>query len=116
MNKLTFETIPQAVGEIIKKLDWLEEIMTASQTVQQDTSKKKYNLPEAAAYCGMAEPTFRTYIYKRKVAGTKFGKAWLFLELDLDKFILDFRVPTQKELEIRAFDKLTNPRSKYHGK
>ena len=63
---------------------------------------------QAAKYCGMADPTFRTYIYRRKVAGTKFGKAWLFLEADLDQFISDHRRPTANELKANAFEKLTS--------
>ena len=116
MKTISFEEMPQTVGEIMKDVSWLKENYIFNQTVKPDTSKKKYSLPQAAEYCCMAEPTFRTYIYKRKVAGTKFGKAWIFLEKDLDIFIEDYRVPTQKELEKEALNKLTNRKSSYHGK
>jgi len=113
MNNVTYDTMPQAIGDMAKKLEKIEELFVNREPVKIDTSKKKYSLPEAAAYCCMAVPTFRTYIYKRKVAGTKFGKAWVFLEVDLDRFIEDYRVPTTSELTKVAFEKLTSSNKKY---
>ena len=111
MEAINFNDLPQAIGEMAIQMNRIETLLNGTAKAKpKDTSKKKYTLPEAAQYCGMAEPTFRTYIYRRKVAGTKFGKAWLFLENDLDKFINDYRKPTAKELEAKAFDKLTNNR------
>ena len=107
MTNLTLETLPAAVQEMAQQIDEIKTILSVKQP-PQDTSKRKYKLPEAAKYCGMAVPTFRTYIDRRKVAGTKFGKAWLFLESDLDKFIQDYRRPTEKELKQEAFENLTN--------
>ena len=104
MESLTLETVPNAISEMAQQIDEIKKILSKKQS-PQDTSRRKYNLPEAAQYCGMAEPTFRTYIYRREVAGTKFGKAWLFLQKDLDKFIADFRRPTKIELETEAFNK-----------
>ena len=109
MTNLTFETMPNAISEMAQQIGEIKSILSEKQP-PQDTSKKKYKLPEAAKYCGMAETTFRTYIYRRKVAGTKFGKAWSFSEADLLKFIQDYRRPTAQELEAEAFDKLTNNR------
>ena len=107
MTKLNFDSLPQAVGIMAEQLERIEDLLNVEQPPQQ-TSKKKYSLSQAAKYCGMADPTFRTYIYRRKVAGTKFGKAWLFLEADLDKFIADYRRPTADELKSNAFEKLTS--------
>ena len=107
---LTLETMPNAISEMAQQIDEIKNILSETQP-PQDTTKKRYTLPEAAKYCGMAEPTFRTYIYRRKVAGTKFGKAWLFIEADLDKFIQDYRRPTAHELKAEAFEKLTSTKS-----
>ena len=105
MESLTLETVPNAISEMAQQIDEIKRILSEKQPPQV-TSKKKYNLVEAATYCGMAASTFRTYLYKRKVAGTKFAKAWLFTEFDLDIFIKDFRRPTKMELEREAFNKL----------
>ena len=111
MEAISFNELPQAVGKLANQMKRIEELLKDStQAKPKDTGNNKYTLPEAAKYCGMAEPTFRTYIYRRKVAGTKFGKAWLFLEKDLDTFIRDYRKPTAKELEQGAFEKLTTKR------
>lgn len=109
MNNIILSTrniddfISDVADEVVKKIDlWNDE---------QPVPKKptnKYTLPEAAEYCKMAEPTFRTYIYGRKVSGTKFGKAWLFLESDLDKFIEAYRRPSTNELKASAFESLTS--------
>ena len=103
---LTLEKLPAAIQEMAQQIDEIKNILSVKQP-PQDTTKKKYDLNGAAKYCGMAPPTFRTKIYKRKVAGTKFGKAWLFLESDLDKFIQDYRIPTERELKQQAFENLT---------
>ena len=107
METISFETMPKVIYQMAQQIDERKNILSEKQP-PKDTSKKRYTLPEAAKYCGMAEPTFRTYIYRRKVAGTKFGKAWLFLECDLDKFIQDYRRPTVQELKTSAFEDLTN--------
>ncbi len=99
--------ISDVANEVVEKI----ELRNIKPSIPQQTSKQKYSLSEAAKYCGMADPTFRTYIYRREVAGTKFGKAWLFLEEDLDKFIEDHRRPTAKELEAEAFEKLTSTKT-----
>lgn len=104
---LTLESMPNAISELAKEVREIKIILSEKQP-PQDTSKRKYKLPPAAKYCGMAPPTFRTYIYKGKVAGTKFGREWLFLESDLDKFISDYRRPTAQELKAEAFEKLTS--------
>jgi len=109
MTKLTLETVPgflQTMDERLRNIEHSLNNKKQSSTI--DSSKKSYNLLEAAKYCRMAEPTFRTYIYRRKVAGTKFGKAWLFLEADLDQFIANYRRPTADELKTKAFEKLTS--------
>lgn len=107
MKDLNFESLPLAVETMANRLERIEQLLNEKHP-PQETPKKKYSLAEAAKYCGMADPTFRTYIYRRKVAGTKFGKAWMFLEADLDKFINDFRRPTAQELKDEAFEKLTS--------
>lgn len=65
----------------------------------QPISEKKYTLPEAAEYCRMAEPTFRTYLSKREVSGCKLGKPWLFTQNDLDTFLNRYRVKSKSEIE-----------------
>ena len=107
MQNLTLETMPSFLEQMATEIEDIKSILSEKHPQTLDTSKKKYNLKQAALYCGMAEPTFRTYIYRRNVAGTKFGKAWLFLEKDLDQFIQDYRQPTADELKAQAFDNLT---------
>jgi len=108
MTNLTLEKVPGFLQTMDERLRNIENSLNKKQTQDSDTSKKKYSLPGAAEYCQMAESTFRTYVYRRKVAGTKFGKAWLFLEIDLNKFISDHRRPTADELKSQAFEKLTS--------
>lgn len=106
METITFEGLPIAVSNIANRIEGIETLLS-KERLSQNSPLVKYDLKEAAKYCGMAAPTFRTYLYDRKVAGTKFGKAWLFLEKDLDQFIADYRRPTVKELEKEAVDNLT---------
>ncbi|MEE4259804.1 MAG: hypothetical protein V2I62_08595, partial [Bacteroidales bacterium] len=70
MKYLSFENLPEVIGTIAEQVNRIE-VSLNEKTPPTETSNKKYNLAEAAAYCGMAESTFRTYVYKRLVAGTK---------------------------------------------
>lgn len=60
---------------------------------------KWYSLQEAAKYCKMAVATFRIYLKKRKVSGSKPGKNWIFTQNDLDKFLQKYRQKTIDEIE-----------------
>ena len=71
-------------------------------------SSRRYTVPEAAEYCRMAVPTFRTYLAKRKVSGIKFGKSWVFTNEDLEKFLEKYRIKTIDEIEQEATDYLTS--------
>lgn len=106
MENVTFETMPSFMEKMGEKIDKLENLLLTKLNPQKP-KQEKFSLAEAANYCRMAEATFRTYIYKRQVAGIKFGKAWTFMREDLDKFIQDYRRPTTKELEQEAVEKLT---------
>ena len=107
MNKVDYNNMPLAIEQLIEKINNLEQLIKDDRIIKEDTSIQKYSLDEAASYCRMASPTFRTYVVKRKVAGIKFGKAWFFYRKDLDVFINDYRKPTIKELEKTALNTLT---------
>lgn len=97
---LTFNELPNAVTTISNKLGELEELIKGSLKPSVSTQKETYyTLPEAAEYCRMAEPTFRTYLNKREVTGCKLGKSWLFTQNDLDTFLNRYRVKSKSEIE-----------------
>ena len=105
-QKLTFEDIPEAIQAQSSRLERIERLIQENTKPDQIKSKKRFTLPEAAAYCRMAVPTFRTYLAKREVSGIKFGKSWVFTEEDLDKFLNKYRVRTADELKESADDYL----------
>lgn len=102
-KNLTFNELPQAVTQISDKIGHLEELILAlgkpASTPKQDI---RYTLPEAAAYCRMANPTFRCYLSKREVGGYKLGKAWLFTQGDLDAFLLKYRTQTTEQIALKS--------------
>lgn len=74
------------------------------QPVVLETGPK--NLPEAADYCRMPISTFRLYLKKKEVIGSKVGKEWKFYTKDLDDFIKNHR-NDKKKSEKLVF---TNPK------
>lgn len=66
---------------------FLEKINVDTKT----KSNRIRTLDEAAEYCRMPVPTFRQYVSKKAVVGSKIGKPWKFYEEDLDDFIRRYR-------------------------
>lgn len=66
--------------------------------------------PEAAAYCRMAVPTFRSYLSRGEISGIKLGKAWLFTQSDLDTFLNRYRTKSNAEIADMSNDYLRRAR------
>lgn len=105
-HKLSFEDLPGVIFEQGRQLEQINKTLSNFSPIPTPVLSKRYTLPEAAEYCRMAIPTFRSYLSKRKVSGTKFGKNWIFSQQDLDDFIDKYRVKTIDELNIVASDSL----------
>jgi len=71
-----------------------------------------FTLSEAAKYCKMAIPTFRLYLAKREVSGSKPGKSWKFTKQDLDMFLNKYKCRTVDELRNEAETCLYNEKGK----
>lgn len=102
-KNLTFNDLPIAVGQIGNRLSSIEKMLQSlsnpASTLKQDI---RYTLPEAAEYCRMAAPTFRVYLRKREIGGSKLGKAWLFTQGDLDAFLAKYRTLTSEQVALKA--------------
>lgn len=100
---ISFNDLPIVVGQIGNRLDSIEKLLQSinspASTPKQDI---RYTLPEAAAYCRMANPTFRCYLSKREVGGYKLGKAWFFTQSDLDKFLAKYRTMTVEQVALKS--------------
>ncbi len=109
-TKPTLEKVPEAIKNQSLQLERLERLLINQAKPQSIIPSKRYTLPEAAEYCRMAVPTFRTYLSKRKISGIKFGKSWVFTHKDLEKFLQSYRVKTAEEINLEASDYLISKR------
>ena len=99
MEHYSFNDLPQAIQEVTLRLGRVENLLQDKQYQSQPKIHKIYTLPEAALYCRMPIPTFRTHLAKRNVSGSKPGKRWVFRQEDLDKFLQKFHMQTKDEID-----------------
>ncbi len=98
-EKITFNELPDEVANISTKLGVIETLLRSLNLNPVETpNDNRFTLSEAAEYCRMAEPTFRTYLRRREVGGCKLGKSWLFTKADLDTFLNCYRAKTSTEI------------------
>lgn len=102
-NHLSFNDLPEAVARLSSKLDHMERLISSLLTNQSQSSDskddQKLTLREAAEYCRMKVPTFRDYLRRREVSGSKSKKSWLFTKKDLDAFLERYRVLSVDEAQ-----------------
>lgn len=68
--------------EIMIYLKRIESLLNDKKNVDEYLT-----LDKAAKYCSIATPTFRFYVSKGLIHGSKPGKNWIFLKSDLDVFL-----------------------------
>lgn len=97
-------TTPEDLKAIISAA--LNELL-ASTPSQQNLPKKLYSKAEAANYLKIPEATIYQLTSKRLIPFSKVGRRLVFRQEDLDKWLLENRKMTRKEIE----DSIKNPKS-----
>ena len=68
MEKLTFEQLPQAVSEILVKLENIERMLDKKQANQQSENQDQmFNVKETASFLGLAVPTIYSKVSNREL-------------------------------------------------
>jgi excisionase family DNA binding protein len=115
--ELTFEQLPKAVGEILKSLERIENLLIQSNNSSEIsnksskvTSNKFLTVIEAAEFLKLSTPTIYGYTHNRQIPFNKKGKRIYFAESDLIEWIKSGRIKTSNEIEAEAQLYLLNRR------
>lgn len=99
MEKVSFESLPQAVSLLLEKVDSLEQLLKSQQTiVSLAPSDKPMSITEAAKFVNLTVPTLYGFVSKRTIPFSKVGKRLYFTEAELTSWIQSGRKQTRDEL------------------
>ncbi len=88
---------PEELQQFIERA--IHRVLSGQSTLEESFKSEILILPEAAAYCRMPVPTFREYLGRKEIRGSKIGKSWRFFVEDLDEFILKYRSKTNSDIK-----------------
>ena len=98
MEKVNFETLPQAVSLLLEKVDSLEQLLKSQQSINRVASDKPMSIAEAAKFVNLTVPTLYGFVSKRTIPFSKVGKRLYFSETELTSWIQSGRKQTRDEL------------------
>lgn len=100
MDKLTFEQLPNAVSEILRKLEQIEGILLEhSFNKQHSNHDQMLNVKEAAEFLGLAVPTIYSKVSKRELPVMKRSKRLYFSKDELLGYLKRGKRMTLLEIE-----------------
>lgn len=99
MEKVSFESLPQAVSLLLEKVDSLEQLLKSQQNSNRVASDKPMSISEAAKFVNLTVPTLYGFVSKRTIPFSKVGKRLYFSEADLTSWIQNGRQQTRDELQ-----------------
>lgn len=99
-NIITFDQLPQAVfalGEQLKKINNLLEVMTQGTTQADD---KRMTVEELCEYLpgGLSKLTVYGYVQRREIPFARSGKRLFFLKSEIDEWLRTKQVKTSADL------------------
>lgn len=98
MNTLTFEQLPQAVGQLYDKLDKIEQLILNNNNPQAPQDERM-NIAQAAEFLGLAIATIYGKVSRREIPVNKRGKHLYFYKSELEAWIRSGRKKTTDEIE-----------------
>lgn len=96
--ELSFEMLPNAVNQLLSKVDNLERLLLEKGNPDKSNSDKMFDVEEAAKFCRLSKPTIYARVSKGEIPYNKKGKRLYFLESELMDWIKQGRRKTQAEL------------------
>lgn len=97
MEKVSFETLPQAVSLLLEKVESLELLLKKQQNTNV-ASDRPMSITEAAKFVNLTVPTLYGFVSKRTIPFSKVGKRLYFNEIELTSWIQSGRKQTCTEI------------------
>jgi excisionase family DNA binding protein len=102
MQSLTFDGLPEAIGQLSAKLDHIERLITANATAAQPEPDALLTIGEAAAFLRLSVPTLYGKVHDGTLPHSKRGKRLYFSRAELTEWVKSGRRKTTAELQAEA--------------
>ncbi len=114
MKNITFEQLPQAVGELFGKLENIEKILLADKTTSGPDTNDLMTIQEAGVFLHLSVPTLYGYVSKNTIPFSKRpgSKRLWFSKQELTEWIKTGRKQTLSEIRADVEQTLTNNNKK----
>jgi len=98
--KNSFDTLPEAVQEILKKVDTLTELVRVlTPHTPPPTSDTLLNVKETAKFLDLSVPTIYSKVNRGELPYSKVGKRLYFSKKELMSYIKSGKVLSNNEIE-----------------
>lgn len=111
MELITFNKLPEAVGQLLEKVTHIEILLADQQ--QSLELDEPLNIKKAATFLDLAVPTLYSKVSRKEIPVNKRGKRLYFYKSELEEWIRQGRKRTYHELsESFVLPKRSRSRSK----
>ena len=102
-DAISFNDVPQALAQLIDKVEKIETLLSVPQHPQQEADRW-LNLGDLCAYHPdhPAKPTVYAWIGQRSIPYHKKGKKLMFLKSEIDVWLKEGRRKTAAEIQAEA--------------
>lgn len=109
MEHITFEQLPNAVGQIFNKLERLEQLLRNQNTTVIEQPEKLLSIQEAADFLNLKVPTIYTKVSRGELPVMKRSNRLYFSQSELLEYLKTGRKKTNDEIakEVDSYLKST---------
>lgn len=106
MEKLTFDKLPEAIEQILRKLGDIEEVL-ATRKAEEERYSEIMDVNEAAKFLKLAPATVYTKVSRGELPAFKSGKRLLFKKselfehIQLNKKLSNYQLKKEADLRVR---------------
>jgi len=113
MENITFDQLPNAVGQLFDKLEAIEGLLIAQNpTAQEHEADQILSVDQCAEFLNLSKATIYTLTSKGELPFMKRSKRCYFSKGDLVQYLKEGRKKTNSELEAKAQNHISKGRMK----
>lgn len=102
MEQLTFDQLPQAVGQLFSKLDSIENLLRGQSNNSEQQSDQLLTIKQAGELLSLSIPTIYGLVSRNAIPVNKQGKRLYFLKDELTAWVKAGRKLTVSEIKSQA--------------
>lgn len=87
--QLTFDKLPEAVGQLLEKLENIERLLQQKNLKEQKKADDVLTIDQAAEFLRLAKPTIYALVGRREIPFMKKSKRLYFSTNDLTQWLRD---------------------------